>query len=396
MRTSAKRLALSRASSLLAAAVGSLLAAPPTLHADPLDPGTDAWRSSSRTGVRGVTVGPIESTLQPGRGYGTEHSEILLDELARLGVNWISITPFGRLWSLRSTTIKRDFEAPYAENRVAVRRMIEQAHARNMRVLVTPLIWVETGGWPGEVDPGNPDRWSQFHASYRRFIVAWAEDAGAARADAFTVGIECKSWSGRFGNYWRSLIGDVRRVFDGLVTYGANWDEAHDVIFWDELDVIGINAYYQLAQEGGASDNDYRRGAEANVESVQTLASVIGKPVWFTEVGSMSFADAATRPWFWPEDFDGEGSERAREHGMAREGPIVVDEREQARAITAVYGAFIPHTWFAGAFLWRYYASIDDVSQEPPWGFSPHGKEAERRLQSIHRERYGVDPEPLW
>ena len=67
-----------------------------------LPPGETAWRDAGHLGIRGITVGPIESSQQPGRGYGTEASAELLDELARMGTTWISITPFGRIWSLQS------------------------------------------------------------------------------------------------------------------------------------------------------------------------------------------------------------------------------------------------------------------------------------------------------
>jgi hypothetical protein len=46
--------------------------------------------------VRGATLGPIESSQHPGVGYGTPASAEALDELARLGCNWVSFTPFGR------------------------------------------------------------------------------------------------------------------------------------------------------------------------------------------------------------------------------------------------------------------------------------------------------------
>jgi hypothetical protein len=97
-----------------------------------LPPGQLGFQEAGFAGVRGITVGPIESSQWPGRGYGTRYSAELLDELVRLGATWISITPFGRLWSLSSTTIVRDFEAPYADNRASVARMIAQAHARGL------------------------------------------------------------------------------------------------------------------------------------------------------------------------------------------------------------------------------------------------------------------------
>ncbi|MFK7991793.1 MAG: hypothetical protein AB8I08_37595, partial [Sandaracinaceae bacterium] len=211
-----------------------------------LPPGTDGWREAGEPGVRGVTIGPIENTLFPGRGYGTPSSAATLDALARRGVNWVSITPFGRVWDLQSTEIQMDFEAPYEENRAAVRRMIAQAHERGIRVLVIPHLWVEAGGWRGEMDPGSPVAWARYRASYHHFVTSWARDAAAAGADAFSLGVECKSWSGRFGRFWQALIQDVRAIFDGYLTYSANWDEAEDVLFWDQLDLIGINAFYPL------------------------------------------------------------------------------------------------------------------------------------------------------
>lgn len=127
-----------------------------------------AWTELQRGGIRGVTIGPIESSQQPGRGYGTPYSAALLDHLAEMGVTWVSLTPFGRLWSLSSTDIQMDFEAPYEDNRLAVRTMIQQARERGIRVLVIPHLWVETTGWRGEVDPGTPEGWLAYQEKIGR------------------------------------------------------------------------------------------------------------------------------------------------------------------------------------------------------------------------------------
>ena len=100
-----------------------LLLLPTSAHAwHVLPPGADAWGASGRRGVRGITVGPIESIQQPDRGYGTATSAALLDHLVAMGAEWISITPFGRLWSLSSTEILMDFEAPYPETKAIAER----------------------------------------------------------------------------------------------------------------------------------------------------------------------------------------------------------------------------------------------------------------------------------
>jgi hypothetical protein len=74
---------------------------------------------------------------------------------------------------------------------------------------------------------------------------------------------------------------------------------------------------------------------------------------------------------------------------------VTIDEDEQARALAALLDAFLPESWFAGFFVWRYYASIDDVSQEAIWGFSPHGKIAEDVLRWVFGRPWGSDRDPF-
>jgi hypothetical protein len=339
-------------------------------------PGDDA----AEPAIRGITVGPIESAQQPGRGYGTAYSAALLDELVRLGANSISITPFGRIWSLHSTHIALDFEASYQENRRAVGRMVAQAKARGLRVLLIPHLWVETGGWRGEIDPGSERGWRSYQAEYRRFILAWARDAQTFGADAFSIGVECKSWSGRFGDYWNSLIAEVRRNYRGALTYSANWDEVEGVAFWDRLDWIGVNAFYPLASTPGASDQVYARNADRALDALGAYARAVGKPVVLVEIGYTSRPNAAVQPWLWPDSMQA----------------VPVDEREQARALDALAGAAARRADILGLFVWRYYANLDDVSQEAAWGFSPHGKQAEVVLERIFSGRWAADPEISW
>jgi hypothetical protein len=342
-----------------------------------LPPGREGFRAAGNPGIRGVTIGPIESSQWPGRGYGSDASAALLDELARMGVNWISLTPFGRIWSLRSTSIQMDFEAPYADNRAALRRMVTQAHARGIKVLVIPHLWVETGGWRGEIDPGSPAGWEAYQRAYRGFLLSWADLASAAGADALSIGVECKSWSGRFDTYWRALIREVRAQFPGLLTYSANWDEADNVVFWDALDLIGVNAFYPLARHNRATYAEYLAGARDARDAIAGLSRALDMPVLFVEVGYTTRSDAAVEPWLWPDDMQG----------------VVIDEDEQARALSAVFEALLPEPWFAGFFIWRYYASLDDVSQEDVWGFSPHGKLAEPLLDRVFDLAWGSDPD---
>jgi hypothetical protein len=203
--------------------------------------------------------------------------------------------------------------------------------------------------------------------------------AQAAGVDIFSIGVECKSWSGRFGAYWSQLIGDVRKRFHGELTYSANWDEADSVLFWDQLDYIGINAFYPLASHNAARYEQYAQGAAAALELSSRLSRLVGKPALFVEVGYTARPDAAVEPWLWPDTMQN----------------VSVDEWEQARALAALMGAAASEPSIAGMFVWRYYANLDDVSQEASWGFSPHGKLAERVLANVFAARWAADPQPF-
>src|SRR5678809_228814 len=74
-----------------------------------------------------------------------------LDETLALGANWVSLTPFGRVADLSPSGVSLTFEQPFEQNRVAVGRAIDQAHAAGLKVLLVPHLWVESGGWRGEI-----------------------------------------------------------------------------------------------------------------------------------------------------------------------------------------------------------------------------------------------------
>lgn len=339
---------------------------------------SDGWQRLGLGAIRGATLGPIESSLHPGVGYGTAASAEALDELVRLGCNWVSITPFGRQWDLRHTDIRMDFEQSFERNRASVRRVIAQARARGLKVLLVPHLWIDVPGlWRGEIDPGSEERWQQWFASYTRFVTAWARVAQESGAEMFSIGVEMKSSSATRVADWVRVIEAVRREYRGLLTYSANWDEEVQVGFWDRLDVVGINAFYPLADRDGAGLDELRRGAARRAQTLGAWAEREGRVVLFTEFGYTARPDPAVRPWEWPESLTN----------------VPVDERAQATAYRALLEGFMPHRWFVGGFVWRYYANPMDASQEAPHGFSPRLREGERVLRELFALRWGADPD---
>jgi hypothetical protein len=340
-------------------------------------PGADAWARAGIGAARGVTVGPIENAYHPDVGYGSPAYDRTLGEAASLGATWVAITPFGRVGDLAGGGVDLTFEMPFERNRGDVARAVAMAHARGLHVMLVPHLWVESGGWRALIAPLSEEGWTHWSASYERFVRSWAEVAEQTHAEMFSAGVELRSWvTGPHARLFRRVLATVRRVYHGLVTYSANWDDVDDTVVLGELDVIGVNAFYPLAQDAGAPDSALLEGARAVARRVHALAEAWGKPVLFTEIGYATRPDPAVRPWEWPETFQG----------------VRVDEAAQAAAYRALLAAMLDERDFAGFFVWRVYADPDDVSQEAPWGFSPRAKLAEFVVRDAFAARWAADP----
>ena len=354
---------------MLALALASALALPL---------GAEGWNREGIDAIRGVTIGPIENGYHPGRGYGTDAYDRTLVEVRDWGGGWVAITPFGRVASLAGVGVDPTFEAPFEENRAAIGRAIDMAHARGLRVMLVPHLWVESKDWRAKIDPETDEGWARWAQSYRDFVTIWADVAEAHHVELFSVGVELRSWvtSGRATSFL-DVIATVRQRYHGLLTYSANWDDVDDTIILGAIDVIGINAFYPLADRDGATLLELLAGGEKIRQKVHTLAANLRKPVLFTEIGYTTRPNPAIKPWEWPDDMT----------------HVRVDESAQALAYHALVKPLLDEPSFAGFFVWRVYADPDDVSQEAEWGFSPRGKLAERVVRDAFAARWASDGE---
>jgi hypothetical protein len=302
-------------------------------------------------------------------------------EVKRMGGNWVSLTPFGRVWDIHPTGVSLTFEVPFTENRKAVSEAILQAHAAGLRVLLVPHLWVESGEWRGFIDPGSDANWARWARSYESFVLEWARVAQQSEADMLAVGVELRRWlTTDRAPLFLPILKHLRSQYSGPLTYAANWDDVEDTVIWGDLDVIGINAFYPLTNRQDAPFQELLDSARTNAAQVNQLAARWHKPFVFTEFGYTTRKDPALRPWEWPEALSN----------------VVIDERAQAQAYRALLAAVIDQPWFAGLFAWRLYADPDDISQEPEFGFSFRGKLAELELRDAFANHWAADgPRPL-
>lgn len=260
--------------------------------------------------------------------YGSPASAESLRELKTLGVNWISITPFGfhRGEPAISFGGSRVWETD--ESLAAVTK---QAHELGLKVMLKPHVW---GRGELSMETWTDAQWRAWFDDYRRFVEHYATIARDAKVDAFSIGNEQKV-SSRNEQEWRAIIARVRAIYKGPVTYGANWDEVFDVKFWDALDFIGVSAYFPLVDSPGPTRQELVAAWQPWLEKLEALSGEWQKPVVFTEIGYRSSDHAAWRQW-----------------ELKRDAPVNLDA--QRAAYEAFFEAVWPQPWFGGAYPWKW------------------------------------------
>ena len=148
---------------------------------------------------------------------------------------------------------------------------------------------------------------------------------------------------------WRRLIIKVREVFSGKLTYAANFDQYQEVGFWDALDVVAINAYFEIRPNepvagrealGSILESGWRKVFQ-DIETFQGEQR-LKLPLVFTELGYTQRAGCTVYPW----DYSGD---RAVDASIA--GPIERVVALEALGRTArKYQTTVP---LAGVFYWR-------------------------------------------
>lgn len=307
-------------------------------------------------GVRSVTVDarrPPEPTL--------------LVRLAEMGVTHVTLVAFGAQRAVDDPQVHVDTSGGwYSESHRGIRALARQADTLGMDVILKPHLWV--GGYDEAISRSDiafdrPAAWSEWARSYRQFLMVYARLAQEIDADLLVLGTELTQISTTRPDYWRALADTVRTVYDGDLTYAANWhDEYREIDFWDTLEYVGVQAYFPLTEQAPPPLDTLRARWEAHRQALESVHRRTGRPVLFTEIGYRSAPSAAAAPWRWPE----------------QDGAVPSDTTLQARCYRAFLSTMQDVPWFEGAIIWKWHPAH---SSDRPTAFTPQGKPAEAVLR---------------
>ncbi|MDP2935877.1 MAG: hypothetical protein Q8O86_05240 [Dehalococcoidia bacterium] len=124
----------------------------------------------------------------------------------------------------------------------------------------------DPGAWRGMIGQGfTSDReWAAWFASYKAFILRYADLAQAHGVEQFCVGAELLATVQR-ETEWREVIALVRDRYKGPLTFAADIDrEVAKITWWDTLDFIGVDAYPSLTEKNNPSLAELKEALSSN------------------------------------------------------------------------------------------------------------------------------------
>jgi Glycoside Hydrolase Family 113 len=216
--------------------------------------------------------------------------------------------------------------------------------------------------WRGQIGESfdTKSKWSQWFASYRAFIEHYAVLAAAHGFEQFCIGCELKGTTHRADD-WRAVIADVRSRYAGPLTYASNHGDEGSITWWDALDFIGVDAYYELSRNFSPTLNELKAAWQPHIASLGSLSARWRKPILFTEIGYRSIDGTAMHP---PDS-----------HAAGN-----IDLQEQADCYEVVFESVYQRPWFAGMYWWSWGPNPLEGGPDEP-GYSPHDKPAEEILR---------------
>ncbi|MFH6959515.1 glycoside hydrolase family 113 [Flavobacterium aquidurense] len=287
-------------------------------------------------------VGPIK-----------ELNEKTFIELTNNNINSISLIPYAFVDMDQATVSYNHQKQWWGERTEGIIASIHKSHENKMTVMLKPHLWVSHGFYTGDLNFSSEMEWLNWEADYEKYILSFALLAQKEKVALFCFGTELGNPIAKRPKYWTALIKKIRKVYDGKLTYAANWDDFDEVPFWNDLDYIGIDAYFPLSNVETPSVAILNQNWKKHILKMETIHQKFNKKIIFTEFGYRNSNNAAEQPWTETND--------------------VANNKAQANGYEALFQSFSEQKWFAGGYAWKWYAdeyhkkkNIDYTPQEKP------------------------------
>lgn len=268
-----------------------------------------------------------------------------LEILKTNNFEWITLVPYISQEEYDQPTIRVNFQRndsiPHFRN---LRRIKKLADQYQFKIMLKPHIWLSNtsgGVWRSNIEMKSEEDWKKWFTSYENLMLAYARMAEELGIELFCIGTELKTPVMQKPERWRLLIRKVRSVYSGKLTYGANWDASlEDFPFWDELDFIGVQAYFPIAKRRYPKLKELEKGWRSHFQKLADLHERFDKPILFTELGYKSTPNAGIAPWEW--------------NNFQNRFYRKISKKTQALCYQSFFNTVWKEKWFAGVHVWQW------------------------------------------
>lgn len=298
------------------------------------------------------------------RHNDTEES---INQLIKNNIEAVALVPF--LYQETDTTktvVWKGTERKWSNADSIYIRVANMLHERNMHIMFKPHLWM-SHGWRSDIKLNNPEEWNTWFDSYESQMLHYARLSQHMKVDLFCIGTELKSSLKNQPKRWKSFVKKIKAIYNGKLTYASNWDgEYEDVDFWEDMDYIGIQAYYPLTNHSRPALHEIKEGWDKHIKVLKKLAKKYNKPILFTETGYRSDVSATIKPWEWGNTKDTRLNEACN--------------TTQRLAYEAFFQKLWDKDWFAGVYFWQWHTTSKEDEEYNLTEFTPRYKPAENTM----------------
>ena len=300
--------------------------------------------------IKGITV------VAPPKSIGAS----AFNKLRDIHAEWVSFVPYG-FSKKGSPEVRYNLEWQWWGEKISgVETCILEAKKQGLKVMLKPQVFIGDG-WVGDMDFATEAQWKSWETSYKKFIFDYLNLAAKHHVEMFCIGTEYNISVVKREKFWRQLIADARKVYQGQITYSANWDNFEKTKIWNDLDYIGISSYFPLSDAKNPTLGLLVKEWKPIVRRLKSIATSHKKQILFTEYGYMSVDGCAGKAWEIEKSID----------------KLRINNAAQSTAYDALWTVMNKEDFWAGGFLWKWFPDGMGHEGYPEKDYTPQDKPAE-------------------
>lgn len=301
-------------------------------------------------------------------------NDTAITPLKNYHANYAAIVPYAWMKSLAEPTVNyNEQKGWWGEKPQGVITTSKLMKEQGIKVLLKPQIWIGRGDYTGDINLTTHAAWQILESTYTDYIMRFAHLAAQQDIELFCIGTELDSFVRERPEYWQELIKKIRKIYKGKLTYAANWDNYQTVPFWQELDYIGVDAYFPISDQKTPDLIKINTAWDRWKLELSTLSRKRSKQILFTEYGYISADYAGLEPW--------------KNAGIDRE----VNQEAQHLLFKGLFNAVWDEDWMAGGFIWKHHAEASNWNRYEK-RFTPQNKKAQQTIAKTYKKYSAAKP----